>query len=87
MSDLLIQRLRRRLEAADQIVREDAQLLPSAVGRVVLGRDHVEGELALQLREGLLLRAPPTGERPQGREPQRQVGGHGGVVVVPVVGG
>jgi hypothetical protein len=30
-------------------MREDAELLPGTVGRVVLGGDDVEGELALEL--------------------------------------
>lgn len=38
-----------QLEATDQVVHEDAQLRPGAVGRVVLRRDHVEGELGFEL--------------------------------------
>ena len=78
---------RLQLEAADQIVGEDAELLPRAVGRVVLGRDHVERELAFELGEGLLLRPTPAGKGPQRREAQGQVGGHGRILVVPVIGG
>ena len=38
-----------QLEAPDQVVGEDAELLPRAVGGVMLGRHHVEGELTLIL--------------------------------------
>jgi hypothetical protein len=38
------------LEAAQEIVGEDAQVLPGAVRPVVMGRHHVEGELAFELR-------------------------------------
>src|SRR2546425_6946746 len=37
------------LEAAQQIVRQDAELLPGAVGAVVVGRHDIEGKLALEL--------------------------------------
>ena len=62
-----------QLEVANQIVGEDAQLLPGTVGRVMLRRDHVEGELALEFGEGLLLCPAPAGEGPEGWEAQRQV--------------
>ena len=49
-------RFRRRqrveLEAPDEVVREDAQLLPGTVGSVVAGGDDIEGELALEARPG-----------------------------------
>src|SRR5206468_7896581 len=71
----------------DQVVGENAERLPGAVGRVVLRRDHVEGEFALELGEGLLLRPASTGEGPQRRETQGQVRRDGRVLVVPVIGG
>src|SRR5439155_17399697 len=43
------------LEAAQQIVRQDAELLPGAVGAVVVGGHDIEGELALELGERLSL--------------------------------
>src|SRR4029450_9446155 len=56
-------------------------------GQAPYREDHVEGELALEFGERLLLRPASAGEGPQRREPQGQVGGHGRVLVVPVVGG
>src|SRR5437667_6633014 len=46
------------LEAAGDVVGQDAELLPGAVGAVVAGGDDIEGELALEFGDGLLLRAP-----------------------------
>src|SRR5437773_8469777 len=43
------------LEAAGDVVSEDAELLPGAVGAIVTGRDDIEGDLALELRDCLLL--------------------------------
>ena len=40
------------LEAADQVVGEDAELLPGTVGPVVARGDDVEGELVLELGDG-----------------------------------
>src|SRR5512145_1598627 len=45
------------LEAAGDVVGEDAELLPGRVGAVVPGRDDIERELALELGDGLLLGA------------------------------
>src|SRR5207244_11059360 len=59
------------LEATQQIVRQDAELLPGAVGAVVVGGHDIEGKLALELGERLLLGAP---------------GGDGRVLEVAVVG-
>ena len=60
------------LEAADQVVGEDAELLPRAVRRVVLRRDHVEGEFALEFGEAFLCAPRPqakahSAESPSGR--------------------
>ena len=59
-----------QLEAADQVVGEDAELLPGTVGRVVLRRDHVERELALELGEGLLLRPAPAAKAHSAASPR-----------------
>jgi len=75
------------LEAPDEVVREDAELLPGAVGAVVPGRDNIQGELALELGQRLLLGAPATDEGVQGWPVQGHVGGDGGVLEVPVVRG
>lgn len=66
---------------------EDAELLPDAAGPVVGGRDDIEGELALQFGQGLLLGATPTHEGVQGGKVQGEGGRDGGVLVVAVVGG
>ncbi len=41
------------LEAPDEVVGEDAELLPGAVGAVVPCGDDVQGELALEFGDGL----------------------------------
>src|SRR5262244_3061017 len=43
------------LEAPDEVVGEDAELLPGTVGPVVASGDDIEGGLALELGERLLL--------------------------------
>ena len=73
------------LEAAGEIVGEDTERLPGTVGPVVGGRDDVEGELALEFGQGLLLGAAPVAEGVEGREVQGEVGGDGGVFGVPIV--
>jgi hypothetical protein len=55
---------RLELEAAHEIVGEDAQVLPGAVRAVVVGGHHIEGELALEFPVGLLLGAPARDEGP-----------------------
>ena len=75
------------LEAARDVVGEDAELLPGAVGAVVAGGDDIEGELALEFREGLFLGAPAANESIEGRQRQGHVGGDGVVLEVPVVPG
>ena len=45
------------LEVAGHVVGQNAELLPRAVGAVVVRGDDVEGELALELRDRLLLGA------------------------------
>jgi len=74
------------LEAADEVVGEDAELLPGAVGAVVARRDDIEGELALELGDGLLLGAAAADERVQGRQIQRQVRGDGAVFEMAIIG-
>src|SRR2546428_9330476 len=74
------------LEAAGDVVGEDAELLPSAVGPVVTGRDDIESELALEFGDRLLLRAPAADEGVERWQRQRQ-GGRAGVVVEVTDGG
>ena len=73
------------LEAAGHVVGEHTELLPRAVRGVVPGRNDVEGELPLQLGDGLLLGAAAADERVQGGEAEWQVGGDGVVLEVAVV--
>ena len=74
------------LEVGQQVVGEHHELLPGAIGGVGLGRDAMEGEPGLQLRDGLLMVAPPTREIPEVADRQREVARHRRVFVVPVVG-
>jgi hypothetical protein len=55
-------RERVELEAADEVVGEDTELLPGAVGAVVGRGNDVQGELALELGDRLLLRAAAADE-------------------------
>src|SRR5207302_1646848 len=75
------------LEAAGEVVREHAELLPGAVGSVVLRGDDREREFALEFGEGLLLSAAAADEVIQGGQRERQGGGDGVVVEVPVIRG
>ena len=49
------------LEAANEVVGEDAELLPGTVGAVVARGNDVQGELALELGDRLLLGAAGRG--------------------------
>src|SRR4029450_9036664 len=71
----------------DEVVGEDAELLPGAVGAVVARGDDVEGELALELGDRFLLRAPATDEGVKGGQIEGEVGGDGRVLEVAGVGG
>src|SRR2546425_4094919 len=50
---------------------EHAELLPRAIGAVVIGGHYIERELALQLCERLLLRPAPAHEREERRRGRR----------------
>ena len=43
---------RMQLKAPHQVMREDGELEPGAVGAVVIGGNHVESKLALEFGEG-----------------------------------
>jgi hypothetical protein len=64
-------------------VRQDRELLPGAIGAVVISGNHIEGE---SLSEGLLLRPAAGAEVPQRLRRERQIGGDCGVLEVAVVG-
>src|SRR4030095_12090419 len=55
-------------EAPGDVVCEDAELLPGAVGAVVPRRDDVEGKLALEFGDGLLLGPAAADEGVEGRQ-------------------
>ncbi len=76
---------RLELEVRQQVVGEHHELLPRTVGGVGLGRDAVEGQPGLELRDGLLVVAPPTGEVPHVADRQREVTRDRRVFVVPIV--
>src|SRR5215831_8089734 len=75
------------LEVPDEVVGEDAELLPGAVGAVVPGRDNVEGELPLELGDGLFLDPATTAKGVQGGQVQREVRGDSAVLEMAIVGG
>jgi hypothetical protein len=64
------------LEAADEVVGEDAELLPGTVGAVLARGNDVQCEFALELGDRLLLRATAADEGVEGRQLQRQVRGN-----------
>ena len=76
---------RLELEIGQQVVGKDHELLPGAIGGVGLGRDAVKGQPGLELRDRLLVVAPPTGEVPHVADRQREVTRDRRVFVVPIV--
>ena len=54
-----------QLKANSQIVGQNGQLLPGAVGRVMVGGNGVEREFSLELGEGLFLRPAARDKVPQ----------------------
>ena len=52
------------LEAPDEVEGECAQELPGGVRVAIVGRDRGEGDLALELGQGLLMSASPRHEVP-----------------------
>src|SRR5712691_1088204 len=75
-----------KLEAPKEVMGEDADLLPGAVGAVVVGGDRIEGELAFEFGQGFLLFSSAGDEVPEVFGCEGLVGGHGGVLEVPIVG-
>src|SRR5262245_34024686 len=74
------------LETPDEGMAEDAELLPGAVGPVMPCGHDIQGELALEFGDRLLLRSPAAAERVEGGQVERHVRGDGGVLKVAVVG-
>lgn len=79
--------LRVQLKASRQVMGQDAELEPGAVGAVVISGNHVEGKLAFELRESFFLRAAAGSEKPQGARGEDEISRHRRVFEVTVVGG
>jgi hypothetical protein len=78
---------RMQLKAPHQVMREDGELEPGAVGPVAIGGNHIEGKFALEFGAGLFLRVAAGGKVPQALRGEREIGRHRGVFKVTVVGG
>ncbi len=74
------------LEASHQVVRQDTDLLPGAVGSIVVGGDHIMSELPFEFNESFL--GSTSGHKlPQGWGAECFVGGYGRVLEMPIIGG
>ncbi len=51
------------LEASHQVVRQDTDLLPGAVGSIVVGGDHIQSKLPFDFGESFLL-GSTSGNKP-----------------------
>ena len=74
------------LEVGQEVVGDQDELLPGAVGLVVLRGDGVEGQVALEFSDGLLVQTPSAHEPPERACAQGQVSGHRTVLEGAVVG-
>lgn len=74
-------------EASHQVVRQDTDLLPGAVGSIVVGGDHIQSELSLEFGESFLLGSTFGHNLPSGWGAECFVGGYGRVLEVPIIGG
>ena len=75
------------LKADSQIMGQNRQLQPCAVGGVVVGRDGVQREFALELGKGLLLSSAASDEVPQCARAECEVSGDRRILEVAVIGG
>ena len=75
------------LEADSQIVGQNGQLLPGAVGRVMVGGNGVEREFSLELGKGLFLRPAARDEVPQWVRAEREVSGDRRILEMAIIGG
>src|ERR1700751_1000272 len=73
------------LEVRQQVMREGNELLPSAVGGVGKGGHGVEGESALELRNGFLVCPTAGHEVPEVGERVVEIARDGRVLVGPIV--
>src|SRR5271165_5662646 len=74
------------LKIGQQVVREGDELLPGAVRRVGHRRHRMEGQTALELRDGLLVIAAAGHEIPQVGQRVVQIAGDRRVLIVPIIG-
>jgi len=65
------------LEAADEVVGEDCELLPEVIGLAVARGDGIKGEMLLDLTEGLLVASATGHEVPERGDAEVEVGGDG----------
>jgi len=73
------------LEVGQQVVRENDQLLPGAVGRVGHGGNGMDGQAALELPDGPLVVTPARHEVPEVGHREAEIAGDPRVFVVPIV--
>ena len=75
-----------KLKISQQVMSQDADLLPGRVGAVVMGGNGIQGPLAFEFGECLLLGSSSGHEIPQRGGTECQVGAHRRVLKVAVVG-
>src|SRR5882724_6515816 len=75
------------LKADGQIVGQNGQLLPGAVGGVMVSGNGVEREFTLELGKGLFLRPAASDEVPQWAGAEREVSGDRRILEMPIIGG
>jgi hypothetical protein len=76
-----------QLKADSQIMGQNGQLLPCAVGRVMVGGNGVEREFSLKLGKGLFLRPAASDEASQWARAELEVSGDRRILEVAIIGG
>ena len=87
MGGLGVAKIAVQLKADSQIVGQNGQLLPGAVGRVMVGGNGVEREFSLELGKGLFLRPAARDEVPQWARAEGEVSGDRRILEVAIIGG
>ena len=75
------------LKADSQIMGQNGELLPRAIGSIVVGGNGVEREFSLELGKGPFLRPAASDEVPQWARAEREVSGHRRILEVAIIGG
>jgi hypothetical protein len=75
-----------QLQAAHQLMCQDGELGPSAVGPIVIGGHQIEGALARECGTSPCLGTGPVAQYHQAHRPESEIGRHGGVCAVAMVG-